>query len=63
MVKKVDPFSHREDEDWAMSKTRGIMAVPTFVINQDKLVGAQPYETLEKFMAANGVRKTDRSNI
>jgi len=47
------------DEDWAISKARGITAVPTFVINQDKLVGAQPYETLEKFMAANGVKKKD----
>ena len=56
-------FKDPVDEDWAISKARGITAVPTFVINQDKLVGAQPYETLEKFMAANGVRKTDRSNI
>ena len=56
-------FKHPVDEDWAISKARGITAVPTFVINQDKLVGAQPYETLEKFMAANGVRKTAISNI
>ena len=53
-------FKNPVDEDWAISKTRGITAVPTFVINQDKLVGAQPYEKLEKFMAANGVRKKDR---
>ena len=52
-------FKDPVDEDWAISKTRGITAVPTFVINQDKLVGAQPYEKLEKFMAANGVKKTD----
>ena len=51
-------FKDPVDEDWAISKARGITAVPTFVINQDKLVGAQPYETLEKFMAANGVSKT-----
>jgi len=57
-------FKAPVDEDWAISKARGITAVPTFVINQDKLVGAQPYETLEKFMAANGVRRqADRSNI
>jgi len=30
------------------------------VINQDKLVGAQPYETLQEFMAVNGVSRTDR---
>ena len=56
-------FKDPVDEDWAISKARGITAVPTFVINQDKLVGAQPYEKLEKFMAANGVRKKGRSNI
>jgi predicted DsbA family dithiol-disulfide isomerase len=50
-------FKDPVDEDWAISKARGITAVPTFVINQDKLVGAQPYETLGKFMAANGVRR------
>ncbi len=53
-------FKDPVDEDWAISRVRGITAVPTFVINQDKLVGAQPYEMLEKFMAANGVRKTDK---
>ena len=53
-------FKDPVDEDWAISKARGITAVPTFVINQDKLVGAQPYETLEKFVAANGVKKADR---
>ena len=52
-------FKDPVDEDWAISKAMGVTAVPTFVINQDKLVGAQPYETLEKFMAANGVKKTD----
>ncbi len=51
-------FKDPVDEDWAISKARGITAVPTFVINQDKLVGAQPYETLEKFMEANGVSRT-----
>jgi len=53
-------FKDPVDADWSISKARGITAVPTFVINHDKLVGAQPYETLEKFMAANGVRRTDR---
>jgi predicted DsbA family dithiol-disulfide isomerase len=53
-------FKDPVDEDWAISKARGITAVPTFAINQDTLVGAQPYETLKAFMAANGVRRTDR---
>ena len=56
-------FKDPVDEDWAISRAKGITAVPTFVIDQDKLVGAQPYETLEEFVAANGVQKTDSSNI
>lgn len=47
------------DADWVLSRTEGITAVPTFVVNQDKLVGAQPYEMLEKFLAENGVKKTE----
>lgn len=53
-------FRKPVDEDWSISIQKGITAVPTFVINQDKLVGAQPYEMLQKFMAANGVSRTDR---
>ena len=53
-------FKDPVDEDWAISKARGITAVPTFAINQDTLVGAQPYETLQEFMAVNGVSRTDR---
>jgi len=53
-------FKDPVDEDWAISRARGITAVPTFVIHQDKLVGAQPYETLQEFMAVNGVSRTDR---
>ena len=53
-------FKDPVDEDWAISRARGITAVPTFVINHDKLVGAQPYEALEEFMAVNGVSRTDR---
>jgi predicted DsbA family dithiol-disulfide isomerase len=50
-------FKAAVDEDWSISKEKGITAVPTLVINQDKLVGAQPYEAMEKFMAANRVGK------
>ena len=60
VVLSTRAFKDPVDADWAISKARGITAVPTFMINHDKLVGAQPYETLEKFMAANGVRRTDR---
>jgi len=32
-------------------------AFPAFVMNQDKLVGAQPYEMLVKLVEANGAKK------
>jgi predicted DsbA family dithiol-disulfide isomerase len=53
-------FKTPVDEDWETSRAIGITAVPTFVINQDKLVGAQPYESLEKFVAANGAKKREK---
>ena len=45
------------DQDWSLSQKIGITAVPTFVINNDILVGAQPYEMLEKVMEAKDVKK------
>jgi hypothetical protein len=30
-------------------------------MNQDKLVGAQPYEMLVKLMEANGVKKKEKT--
>jgi predicted DsbA family dithiol-disulfide isomerase len=50
-------FKAAVDEDWAISRALGITAVPTFVMNQSRLVGAQSYETLQGFMASNDVKK------
>jgi predicted DsbA family dithiol-disulfide isomerase len=50
-------FKAAVDADWNLSRKKAITAVPTFVMNQDKLVGAQPYEMLVKLMKANGVKK------
>lgn len=50
-------FKAYVDEDWALSQKNGITAVPTFVMNKDRLVGAQPYEMLEKLMEEKGVKK------
>jgi len=55
LVKRI--FKTDVDEDWSLSQKNGITAVPTFVINNDRLVGAQPYEMLEEVMEANGVKK------
>jgi predicted DsbA family dithiol-disulfide isomerase len=50
-------FKDAVDSDWAKSHQMGITAVPTFVIGKQTAVGAQPYEVLEQFLKANGVKK------
>jgi predicted DsbA family dithiol-disulfide isomerase len=55
LVKRT--FKSAVDEDWSLSREKGITAVPTFVIDNDKLVGAQPYEMLERLMEEKGVKK------
>ncbi len=43
-------FSDAVDADWELSRNSGITAVPTFRMGLDKLVGAQPYEVLERMV-------------
>ena len=50
-------FKAAVDSDWNLSREKAITAVPTFIVNQDKLVGAQSYEMLGNFMEANGIPK------
>jgi predicted DsbA family dithiol-disulfide isomerase len=45
------------DADWKKSHQLGVTAVPTFVINQRGVVGAQPYEALEHFLVENKVKR------
>jgi len=40
-------FSEAIDEDWKRSRAMGITGVPTYVVNEMGVVGAQPYEVLE----------------
>jgi predicted DsbA family dithiol-disulfide isomerase len=51
------PFKAAVDEDWKLSMRRGITAVPTFLIDHQVVVGAQPYEVLEAFLVQNGIKK------
>jgi len=53
-------FKAAVDRDWLRSHHLGITAVPTFRMNEENLVGAQPYDQLAAFMTAQGVppRKT-----
>lgn len=43
------------DSDWSRSREKGVTAVPTFRMNGRNLVGAQPYEVLEKFVIENRI--------
>jgi len=49
-------FKQAVDEDWALSIKNGIKAVPTFIMNNDQLVGAQSYSTLERLFLSNRVK-------
>jgi predicted DsbA family dithiol-disulfide isomerase len=43
-------FKEEVDSDWRYSRRCGIRAVPTFVANGRMIVGAQPYDVLEKLI-------------
>lgn len=50
-------FKDAVDRDWAESRFKNINAVPTFVMDRHKLVGAHNYESLVDMVTANGVGK------
>ena len=52
-------FEQTVDQDWSRSHAMGVTAVPTFVMNSQTAVGAQPYEVLEQLMKASGVRRRE----
>ena len=45
------------DADWQRSRELGSTAVPTFVVGDRGLVGAQPYEALERLVVEAGARE------
>ena len=49
------------DRDWQDSQFKGITAVPTFIMGQHKLVGAQNYEALEQLVRLYGAVKRDQA--
>jgi predicted DsbA family dithiol-disulfide isomerase len=44
------------DRDWTRSRQLGVTGVPTFVAGDRGVVGAQPYEVLERLVVAAGAR-------
>jgi predicted DsbA family dithiol-disulfide isomerase len=47
-------FARVVDRDWQRSRRLSVTAVPTFMVGDLRLVGAQPYEMLEKFVTEAG---------
>jgi predicted DsbA family dithiol-disulfide isomerase len=56
-VLETRKFEDAVDRDWSSSYEMGITAVPTFIIDQRVVVGAQPYEILEKLMKLSNVKR------
>ncbi|MDH3240392.1 MAG: DsbA family oxidoreductase [Alphaproteobacteria bacterium] len=50
-------FREAVDADWKKSRSYGITGVPTFVSQGQGVVGAQPYEVLEQFVAKAGAQR------
>jgi len=50
-------FKGLVDADWQRSYRMGVQAVPTFLLNGQFLVGAVPYEALEKLLIDSSVSK------
>lgn len=48
-------YKAKVNRDWADSRLKGITAVPTFVMGQHKVVGAQSYQTLTELVTFYGV--------
>ncbi len=50
-------FKDTVDKDWSRSKKIFVTAVPTFLINEQRLVGAQSYDVLKQFLISNNVER------
>ncbi|MCG8564279.1 MAG: DsbA family protein [Desulfobacterales bacterium] len=49
-------FQDAVDADWEESRKRNVMAAPTYLMGEDRLVGAQSYEKLAWLVERNGAR-------
>ena len=50
-------FKEAVDEDWQKARRYGVTGVPTFVSGGQGLVGAQPYDVLEKLLIRAGAER------
>jgi len=49
------------DADWQRAMQLGVTGVPTFVAQGRGVVGAQPYEILERLVVLAGTQRRDAS--
>ena len=54
---KMRTFKEAVDSDWELAYQMDISSVPTFVLDHEAVVGAQPYEILEQFLLKKGVKR------
>jgi predicted DsbA family dithiol-disulfide isomerase len=50
-------FQDAVDSDWDLACQLGISSVPTFVVDDEAVVGFQSYEILEQFLLEKGVKR------
>lgn len=54
---EMETFKPQVDSDWKRARDLELMAAPTYIINQHKLVGAHPYKRLQMFLEKNGAKR------
>lgn len=58
-VLETSAFKKSVDLDWTRSRMMRVTAIPTLVINEGFLIGAQPYERMAQFMRANNIKELE----
>jgi predicted DsbA family dithiol-disulfide isomerase len=58
-VLEAREFKGAVDSDWSRARGLGVTAVPTFLLDQRFVVGAQPYDVLEQLLTVSGIKRRD----
>ncbi len=58
-IKQLEEGTYKPnvDSDWKRAKDLELVAAPSYIIDQNKLVGAHPYQRLVKFIESNGAKR------
>jgi predicted DsbA family dithiol-disulfide isomerase len=54
---KNKTFHSQVADDWKLAKDLELVAAPTYIIDNNRLVGAHPYQRLQKFIESNGAKR------